>query len=143
VIVGKGKGYDNDNISHYLLRIAYSKTKELREWFTRSEAGLFKLRMHQMANMAGMENFVKNFLQKLKDHFGRNDFPFDIVTLEEKKALIEQDEDIADYIEYICYDKNNKSKSKDLIKVWSSHSHNLHRSPSSLCSGSSQKKSDF
>mmetsp|Transcript_32706 Transcript_32706/g.67587 ORF Transcript_32706/g.67587 Transcript_32706/m.67587 type:complete len:503 (-) Transcript_32706:106-1614(-) len=37
-----------DNISHYVLRIAYSRTEELRRWFLRQEELLFKHRFNAL-----------------------------------------------------------------------------------------------
>ena len=37
-----------DRVSHFILRVAYSRTEELRRWFLRYECDLFKLRLEKL-----------------------------------------------------------------------------------------------
>eukprot|EP00798_Chlamydomonas_sp_ICE-L_P028042 gene28042-31144_t len=42
----------NDQLSHYILRLSYSKTPELRKWFVTQECELFKLRFSELLQTA-------------------------------------------------------------------------------------------
>ncbi|KAI9218840.1 eukaryotic and archaeal DNA primase, large subunit-domain-containing protein [Blastocladiella britannica] len=37
----------NDNLSHFVLRLAYARSADLRAWFVRQETALFKFRLHR------------------------------------------------------------------------------------------------
>ena len=39
--------YKNDNISHFVCRLAYCRNEELRKWFLQQEARLFNVRVQR------------------------------------------------------------------------------------------------
>jgi DNA primase large subunit len=63
-----------DQISHFILRLAYCKTEELRRWFLDKEAALFKYRLESSFDSDRQEFMLKNGIQ------------FEILTEEEKQA---------------------------------------------------------
>ncbi|KAJ3610728.1 hypothetical protein NHX12_022819 [Muraenolepis orangiensis] len=64
-----------DHLSHFILRLAYCQTEDLRRWFIQQEVDLFRYRF----NCLSSQN-KKIFLQ-------HNNLHYDMVSVEEKKAL--------------------------------------------------------
>ncbi|KAG0166299.1 hypothetical protein DFQ28_007551 [Apophysomyces sp. BC1034] len=72
-----------DHVSHYVLRMAYCRSEDLREWFSRQECALFKYRFEQET----MED-KKRFLANL-------DLNWKILDQNEKKDILSQLESCA------------------------------------------------
>lgn len=53
-----------DHISHFILRLAYCKTKDMQQWFVNQEVEFFKMRFSSLSK-DGLEDFLS-----------LNDFPF-------------------------------------------------------------------
>lgn len=71
----------NDILSHYFLRIAYSKTKDLRDWFVRQELIVFRARLSQtVTSSANPAPMIVSELQAIKAKFGDSFCPFELVT---------------------------------------------------------------
>uniref|UniRef100_A0AAR2M5H9 DNA primase large subunit n=1 Tax=Pygocentrus nattereri TaxID=42514 RepID=A0AAR2M5H9_PYGNA len=67
-----------DHISHFILRLAYCQTEDLRRWFIQQEMDLFR---HRFTDL----------LPKYKTEFlHRNNLKYDTMSLEEKKKLSDQ-----------------------------------------------------
>ncbi|KAF6731524.1 DNA primase large subunit [Oryzias melastigma] len=64
-----------DHISHFILRLAYCQTEDLRRWFIQQEVDLFRFRFNDLPPQQKLE-----FLHK-------NNLKYDTVSDEEKKAL--------------------------------------------------------
>lgn len=64
-----------DHISHFILRLAYCKTKDMQQWFTNQEAEFFKMRFSSLSK-DGLEEFLS-----------LNDFPFPQVRRESCSLL--------------------------------------------------------
>lgn len=65
----------SDHISHFLLRLAYCRSDELRRWFVSRELELFKLRFIELSNES-----VNAFLKI-------NNFTYQPITIEEKESI--------------------------------------------------------
>ncbi|XP_070697326.1 DNA primase large subunit [Pempheris klunzingeri] len=67
-----------DHISHFILRLAYCQTEDLRRWFIQQEVDLFRYRFN-------------NLLPKQKLEFlHRNNLQYDTISMEEKKTLVDE-----------------------------------------------------
>uniref|UniRef100_A0AAQ5ZZH6 DNA primase large subunit n=1 Tax=Amphiprion ocellaris TaxID=80972 RepID=A0AAQ5ZZH6_AMPOC len=64
-----------DHISHFILRLAYCQTEDLRRWFIQQEVDLFRYRFSYLSSKQKLEFLHKNNLQ------------YDAISVEEKKAL--------------------------------------------------------
>ncbi|KAI4812461.1 hypothetical protein KUCAC02_023847 [Chaenocephalus aceratus] len=64
-----------DHISHFILRLAYCQTEDLRRWFIQQEVDLFRYRFNDL--------YPKQKLEFLH----RNNLQYDTISVEEKKAL--------------------------------------------------------
>ncbi|KAM3863061.1 DNA primase large subunit [Diretmus argenteus] len=64
-----------DHISHFILRLAYCQTEDLRRWFIQQEVDLFRYRFNGLHPKYKLEFLHQNHLQ------------YDTITVEEKKAL--------------------------------------------------------
>ncbi|KAK5853904.1 hypothetical protein PBY51_015021 [Eleginops maclovinus] len=64
-----------DHISHFILRLAYCQTEDLRRWFIQQEVDLFRYRFNDLHPKQKLEFLHRNNLQ------------YDRITVEEKKAL--------------------------------------------------------
>ncbi|XP_014670597.1 PREDICTED: DNA primase large subunit-like [Priapulus caudatus] len=64
-----------DNISHFILRLAYCKSEELRRWFIQQEVDLFRFRFLQESAVS-----IKEFLEQ-------NDLAYAAISQEEKAKL--------------------------------------------------------
>ena len=54
-----GGSYNSkDHISHYILRMAYCQTEELRRWFLTNESILFKIRF-QTSKASDVDHFLR------------------------------------------------------------------------------------
>ena len=53
-----GSYNSKDHISHYILRMAYCQTEELRRWFLTNESILFKIRF-QTSKAADVDHFLR------------------------------------------------------------------------------------
>ncbi|KAJ8386337.1 hypothetical protein AAFF_G00174340 [Aldrovandia affinis] len=67
-----------DHISHFILRLAYCQTEDLRRWFIQQEMDLFRHRFTDLPS-----KFKTEFLH-------RNDLHYDTASTEEKEALMEK-----------------------------------------------------
>ncbi|KAM3606038.1 uncharacterized protein V6R79_009759 [Siganus canaliculatus] len=67
-----------DHISHFILRLAYCQTEDLRRWFIQQEVDLFRYRFNDL--------FPK---QKL-DFLHKNNLQYDTISVEEKKSLLDK-----------------------------------------------------
>ncbi|KAM4729447.1 DNA primase large subunit isoform 1-T2 [Anableps anableps] len=67
-----------DHISHFILRLAYCQTEDLRRWFIQQEVDLFRYRFNQLECNQKLEFLHKNNLQ------------YDTISAEEKKHLKEK-----------------------------------------------------
>ena len=56
---------NKDQISHYILRMAYCRTEELRRWFLTNECILFKIRF-ETAKASDVDNFLRDQKMLLK-----------------------------------------------------------------------------
>ncbi|XP_035029424.1 DNA primase large subunit [Hippoglossus stenolepis] len=65
-----------DHISHFILRLAYCQTEDLRRWFIQQEVDLFRYRFNEL--------FAKQKLEFLH----RNNLQYDTISVEEKKTLL-------------------------------------------------------
>ncbi|XP_017268330.1 DNA primase large subunit [Kryptolebias marmoratus] len=64
-----------DHISHFILRLAYCQTEDLRRWFIQQEVDLFRYRFNELQPIQKLEFLHKNNLQ------------YDAISVEEKKNL--------------------------------------------------------
>lgn len=64
-----------DHISHFILRLAYCRSEELRHWFLEKELDLFKFRFSR-ETVASAQEFLK-----------QNNFTYNPITTEEKREL--------------------------------------------------------
>ncbi|XP_035461639.2 DNA primase large subunit isoform X1 [Scophthalmus maximus] len=64
-----------DHISHFILRLAYCQTEDLRRWFIQQEVDLFRYRFNGLQPKQKVEFLHKNNLQ------------YDTISVEEKKTL--------------------------------------------------------
>ncbi|XP_059214789.1 DNA primase large subunit [Centropristis striata] len=64
-----------DHISHFILRLAYCQTEDLRRWFIQQEVDLFRYRFSDLHPKQKLEFLHRNNLQ------------YDTISVEEKKAL--------------------------------------------------------
>ncbi|XP_061816847.1 DNA primase large subunit [Nerophis lumbriciformis] len=64
-----------DHISHFILRLAYCQTEDLRRWFIQQEVDLFRYRFNDLHSKLKLEFLHKNNLQ------------YDAITVEEKRML--------------------------------------------------------
>ena len=53
-----GSYNSKDHISHYILRMAYCQTEELRRWFLTNESILFKIRF-QSSKASDVDHFLR------------------------------------------------------------------------------------
>ena len=51
----------NDNISHFICRLAYCRNEELRKWFLTQESRLFNLRLQSTSSDQIKEIIISNF----------------------------------------------------------------------------------
>jgi DNA primase large subunit len=65
-----------DNLSHFILRLAYCKSEDLRRWFLQHECELFKYRFDTESG-----EDINKFLQA-------NNMKYHPMPIEEKRALI-------------------------------------------------------
>ena len=56
---------NKDQISHFILRMAYCRTEELRRWFLTNECILFKIRF-ETAKASDVDNFLRDQKMLLK-----------------------------------------------------------------------------
>jgi len=56
---GTCNGTDKDQISHYILRMAYCQTEELRRWFLSNECKLFKIR-YDTSKASSVDQFLRD-----------------------------------------------------------------------------------
>ncbi|XP_035665558.1 DNA primase large subunit-like [Branchiostoma floridae] len=96
------KDYDDrrkDHISHFILRLAYCKSEDLRRWFLTQEMDLFRFRFQQESKDA-----IGHFLQL-------NNLDYQPIPEEEKKAL-------RDELKSSSYEmKGDKFETTDFYKV--------------------------
>ncbi|XP_077093246.1 DNA primase large subunit isoform X2 [Siphateles boraxobius] len=64
-----------DHISHFILRLAYCQTEDLRRWFIQQEMDLFRYRFNDLSS-----NYKTDFLHK-------NNLKYETVSAEEKTSL--------------------------------------------------------
>lgn len=64
-----------DHISHFILRLAYCQTEDLRRWFIQQEVDLFRYRFNNLLAKEKLEFLHRNHLQ------------YDSISLEEKRSL--------------------------------------------------------
>ncbi|XP_041803558.1 DNA primase large subunit [Chelmon rostratus] len=64
-----------DHISHYILRLAYCQTEDLRRWFIQQEVDLFRFRFNDLSSKQKLEFLHRNNLQ------------YEAISLDEKKSL--------------------------------------------------------
>uniref|UniRef100_A0A3Q3W1N1 DNA primase large subunit n=1 Tax=Mola mola TaxID=94237 RepID=A0A3Q3W1N1_MOLML len=67
-----------DHISHFILRLAYCQTEDLRRWFIQQEVDLFRYRFNELNAKQKLEFLHKNNLQ------------YDTISVEEKKPLLDK-----------------------------------------------------
>uniref|UniRef100_A0A7N6B727 DNA primase large subunit n=1 Tax=Anabas testudineus TaxID=64144 RepID=A0A7N6B727_ANATE len=68
----------NDHISHFILRLAYCQTEDLRRWFIQQEVDLFRYRFNDLQPKQKLEFLHRNNLQ------------YDTIGVEEKKTLLDK-----------------------------------------------------
>lgn len=64
-----------DHISHFILRLAYCQTEDLRRWFIQQEVELFRYRFNELSAKHKLEFLHRNNLQ------------YDTISMDEKRAL--------------------------------------------------------
>lgn len=67
-----------DHISHFILRLAYCQTEDLRRWFIQQEIELFRFRFNQLDSKQNLEFLHRNNLQ------------YDTIDAKEKEELREK-----------------------------------------------------
>ncbi|XP_026164251.1 DNA primase large subunit [Mastacembelus armatus] len=67
-----------DYISHFILRLAYCQTEDLRRWFIQQEVDLFRYRFSDLQPKQKLEFLHRNNLQ------------YDTISIEEKKTLLDK-----------------------------------------------------
>ncbi|CAL1578119.1 unnamed protein product [Knipowitschia caucasica] len=67
-----------DHISHFILRLAYCQTEDLRRWFIQQEVDLFRFRFNELGSKQKLEFLHRNNLQ------------YDTINVEEKKTLLDK-----------------------------------------------------
>ncbi len=58
------KNRENDNISHFLCRLAYCRNEDLRKWFITQEGRFFQLRLKALTYRNGGKNTARAFLER-------------------------------------------------------------------------------
>ncbi|XP_043469059.1 DNA primase large subunit-like [Leptopilina heterotoma] len=94
----------HDHISHFILRLAYCQTDDLRNWFISKEVEFFKLRFTNLA-----QDSVKFILST-------NNFDFSLVPEEEKNELRDKLYSIKEADSSLDYYKLPFEKVTDLVK---------------------------
>eukprot|EP00062_Callorhinchus_milii_P009409 gi/632953210/ref/XP_007892280.1/ PREDICTED: DNA primase large subunit [Callorhinchus milii] len=64
-----------DHLSHFILRLAYCQTEDLRRWFIQQELDLFRFRFNELP------------LDKQQQFLKHNDLDYNAITAEEKEAV--------------------------------------------------------
>lgn len=77
-IYGRSPSQRKDQISHFILRLAYCRTEELRRWFINNEVLLLKYRLDALGTEE-MHNFMIY-----------NNMNYDMITMEEKQLLLDK-----------------------------------------------------
>ncbi|KAF3708321.1 DNA primase large subunit [Channa argus] len=67
-----------DHISHFILRLAYCQTEDLRRWFIQQEVDLFRYRFNDLDPKCKLEFLHRNNLQ------------YDTISVKEKKTLLDK-----------------------------------------------------
>ncbi|XP_018604760.1 DNA primase large subunit [Scleropages formosus] len=67
-----------DHISHFILRLAYCQTEDLRRWFIQQEMDLFRHRFNDLSP------------KSKSDFLHRNSLQYETISVEEKKSLMEK-----------------------------------------------------
>ncbi|XP_074531963.1 DNA primase large subunit [Halichoeres trimaculatus] len=67
-----------DHISHFILRLAYCQTEDLRRWFIQQEVDLFRYRFNDL------------FPNQKLEFLHRNNLRYDTISIEEKKTLVDK-----------------------------------------------------
>ncbi|KAL4640910.1 DNA primase large subunit [Arapaima gigas] len=67
-----------DHISHFILRLAYCQTEDLRRWFIQQEMDLFRHRFNYLVS------------KSKSDFLHRNNLQYDTINAEEKNSLMEK-----------------------------------------------------
>ncbi|KAM8852280.1 DNA primase large subunit isoform 1-T3 [Synchiropus picturatus] len=73
--LSEGEKRRKDHISHFILRLAYCQTEDLRRWFIQQEVDLFRYRFNELSPQQKLDFLHKNNLQ------------YNTITAEEKKLL--------------------------------------------------------
>ncbi|KAM9804335.1 DNA primase large subunit [Neosynchiropus ocellatus] len=71
----EGEKRRKDHISHFILRLAYCQTEDLRRWFIQQEVDLFRYRFNELSPQQKLDFLHKNNLQ------------YNTITADEKKLL--------------------------------------------------------
>jgi DNA primase large subunit len=64
----------NDNISHFICRLAYCRNEELRRWFLTQEARLFNLRLQEIENPAACKNLLEEKCNIVYEYVNQEDW---------------------------------------------------------------------
>ncbi|XP_047460062.1 DNA primase large subunit [Mugil cephalus] len=67
-----------DHISHFILRLAYCQTEDLRRWFIQQEVDLFRYRFCELDS------------EQKRDFLHKNNLQYNTISVEEKKAMGEK-----------------------------------------------------
>ena len=109
-----------DALSHYFLRLAYCRNKDLRDWFVRQECLIFRARLNEIktsfTQITSIRNFIETELTKLKSRYGAKLCPFEKTNLAEERGQPKSTSKLSKA--HRNYLEDREISLQDLVKVY-------------------------